>query len=331
MRCPDCQYALWNLKESTCPECGRGFELGEWDFSGSDAAFACTSCGERLVGATPKELPTVCPACGVAIDARSVSVGAGASGKDVPRAGDPDRVTRIGGLVCTSLMALSVCFGVLVVLTAAGSGGHGVEILMFFAIIGTMAGFAGVWPTGERRRVLLVFSLLVFMVVGSIAAISVGNRRRHQGMLSIKYSTVARAVIQAVDLHRQQNGSFPSNPQELVDQGFMPIELFYEHGAGVPQQLTWTQLPGGWIEIGMFRIDWNEPSWGAWNGPHGGVTPVIFMAPSQRFMGTSVGFADLHVEYYSWSGWAAQVQKFNTDRAAAGVKAIPSAALPSPP
>lgn len=331
MRCPRCQYALWNLREPVCPECGRGFELGEWDFSGSDAGFACMACGATLPGATPKELPPKCPACGDAIDARAASVVAGASGRDVPRVGDPDRLTRIGGVFCTGLMAVSVCFGGLVLLAAARGGGGEKYMLLYFSIVGTMAGFAGVWPAGVRRRAALVFSLLGIMIVGSVIAIAVGNRHRNQWAVSMKYSRVARGIIQAVEIHRQQNGSFPSDPQVLVDQGSIPIELFYERGASVPQRLTWTQLPDGWIEVGMFRIDWDEQSWIALGGPHGVTVPVLIAAPTQRLPGTSVGFADMHVEFYTWGRWQAEVQQLNADRAAAGLAPIPSAALPAPP
>lgn len=249
----------------------------------------------------------------------------------MPRVGEPDRLTRIGGVFCTTLMVLSVCFGALVLFGAARSGGHGAGMLMVFAIIGTMAGFGGVWPKGERRRALLVFSILVLMAVGSVTAISVGNRRSNQWMRSIRYSTMARGIIQAVEIHRQNNGSFPSDPQVLVDHGYIPIELFYERGATIPNTLTWTQLPDGWIEVGMFRIDWNEPSWLAWSNPSSSATAVIIATPTQKLPGTSVGFADFHVEFYTWGTWTTTVQQLNADRAAAGLKPIPKAALPTPP
>ncbi|MFI4915341.1 MAG: hypothetical protein ACIAS6_02400 [Phycisphaerales bacterium JB060] len=331
MRCPRCQYALWNLTEPTCPECGRGFELGEWDFSGCDARFACAACGDRLPGTTPRALPLACPACGEAVDARAAPVVPGESGDGVPRVGDPDRLTRIGGVFCTTLMVLSVCFGALVLIGASRGGGHGVGMLLLFASIGTMAGFAGVWPRGDRRRAALVFSLLGFMVVGSFVAISVRNRHRGQWAAMLKYSTVARGIIQAVEIHRQQNGSFPSDPQVLVDHGFIPIELFYERGASVPQRLTWTQLPDGWLEVGMFRIDWDEASWLGQSSFSANPTPVVITTPTQKLPGASVGFADMHVEYYSWGTWPTTVRQLNADRAAAGRPPIPDAALPRPP
>ncbi|UYV13604.1 MAG: hypothetical protein NCW75_04805 [Phycisphaera sp.] len=331
MQCPDCQYELWNLNTPVCPECGRDFELGEWDFSSSDARFACASCGERLPGTTPRELPWACPACGEAVNATAAMVVPGESCKDVPRVADPDRLTVIGGVFCTGVMVLSVCFGGLVLLGMGRNGGHGAGMLLFFAIIGTMAGFAGFWPKVERRRAVLVFFLLISMCVASIIATDIGNTRHRQRTRSFRYSTMARSLIQAVEIYRQNNGSFPSNPQPLVDQGYIPAEMFYEPNAPAPTQLTWTQLQGGWIEIGMFRIDWNEPSWLALSNPSSGVTAVIIAAPAQKLPGTSVGFADMHVEYYSWGAWPATVQQLNADRAAAGLKPIPLAALPTPP
>lgn len=255
----------------------------------------------------------------------------GASGNAVPRVGDADTLTRYGDRLCTAIMALSVIVGVLVIWAYTRSGGHGPDLLMFFAIIGTMAGFAGVWPSDQRRRVILVFALLIAMGVASIIAIDMGNTRHRLRTRSLRYSTMARGIIQAVEIHRQNNGSLPSNPQVLVDQGYIPIELFYERGATIPSTLTWTQLPDGWIEVGMFRIDWNEPSWLAWNNPSSSATPVLIVAPAQKLPGTSVGFADLHVEYYTWGAWPATVQQLNADRAAAGLKPIPKAALPTPP
>lgn|GEM_PF-5879892 len=331
MRCPDCQYELWNLNTPVCPECGRGFELGEWDFSETDARFACASCGERLPGATLDTLPTECPACGEPVDARAASVVAGVSGKDVPRVGEPDRLTRFGDVFCTGLMVVSVCFGGLVLLGAARGGGHGAVMLVFFAIIGTMAGFAGSWPKGEKRRALLVFALLVFMGVASFVAIGFGRNQQQRSNRSLYYARTAHGIIQSIEIYRQNYGSFPSDPQELVDHGFIPIELFHERRTTIPKTLAWAQLPDGWIEVGMFRIDWDEPSWLALGNPASAATPVLIAAPKQELPGTSVGFADMHVDFYSWSTWPATVQQLNADRAAAGLKPIPKAALPVVP
>lgn len=331
VRCPDCQYELWNLSTPVCPECGRGFELGEWEFTASDARFACASCGERLSGTTPRELPWACPSCGDTVDASAVMVVPGESGNIVPRVGDADKLTRTGGLLCTAIMAFSVIVGVLTILTFARSGGRGPDLLMYFAIIGTMAGFAGAWPSGRGRRVFLVFALLICMGVASVVAIGLGNNQHRRSNLSLHYARMARGIIQAVEIHRQNNGSFPSNPQTLVDHGYVPIEIFYERGAAIPKTLASTQLPDGWIEVGMFRIDWNEPSWLALSNPSSSAAAVIIAAPTQKLPGTSVGFADMHVEYYRWSTWPTRVQQLNADRAAAGMKPIPNAALPTAP
>lgn len=204
-------------------------------------------------------------------------------------------------------------------------------MLMFFAIIGMMAGFGGVWPRDQRRRVILVFLVLISMGAASIVAIDLGNTRYRRQRLSIRYSSVTRGITQAVEIYRQNFGSFPSDPQAVVDQGYIPFEYFYERSAPAPAQLTWTQLSDGWIEVGMFRIDWNEPSWIALSSPSSNASAVIIAAPTQKLPGTSVGFNDMHVEFYTWGMWPTTLQQLNADRTAAGLKPIPPAALPTSP
>jgi hypothetical protein len=41
MKCPGCEYELWNLKAGPCPECGRPFKPSEFDFLANAVKFCC--------------------------------------------------------------------------------------------------------------------------------------------------------------------------------------------------------------------------------------------------------------------------------------------------
>ena len=68
MRCQGCGYALWNLPEPRCPECGRAFDLREYVFRAGTVKFACPRCGELREGVGERHLPSTsdrafCDAC----------------------------------------------------------------------------------------------------------------------------------------------------------------------------------------------------------------------------------------------------------------------------
>ncbi len=44
MKCKSCEYPLWNLRERVCPECGMGFQPGDYDFNANAVGFACPHC-----------------------------------------------------------------------------------------------------------------------------------------------------------------------------------------------------------------------------------------------------------------------------------------------
>lgn len=50
MRCPDCDYPLWNIKARECPECGRPFRPSEFDFIPDAVRFCCPACDTAYYG-----------------------------------------------------------------------------------------------------------------------------------------------------------------------------------------------------------------------------------------------------------------------------------------
>lgn len=68
MRCQGCGYALWNLPEPRCPECGRAFDMREYVFRAGTVKFACPECGALRHGRGDRYTPSalceiVCDAC----------------------------------------------------------------------------------------------------------------------------------------------------------------------------------------------------------------------------------------------------------------------------
>lgn len=54
MKCRGCEYALWNLPGRTCPECGRPFLPGEFEFVANSVRFMCPHCGQAYYGTDAK-------------------------------------------------------------------------------------------------------------------------------------------------------------------------------------------------------------------------------------------------------------------------------------
>lgn len=50
MKCPGCEYELWNLKAGPCPECGRPFRPSEFDFLSNAVKFCCPHCSQAYYG-----------------------------------------------------------------------------------------------------------------------------------------------------------------------------------------------------------------------------------------------------------------------------------------
>lgn len=266
------------------------------------------------------------------MDARVARVVPRDSGKDVPRVIDADAFSPIVGWFCTALMTLAAFVGLLTVLGVARGGPDGMGLVVLFVLIGILAGVSGRWPKRDTHRIAIVSFLLAAMFVASLGAVAIGNSRRNRvnPSLSLKYAHMAKGILQSVEMYRYDYSIFPSEPQLLIDSGYIPIELFYERSANVPQSLTYKPLPNGWIEVGMFRIDWNEASWNA-----AGPVVVVLAAPQQRTSLAVVGISGLHGDCYSnllsWPTLPASVQQWNADRAAEGLQPIPPAVLPTPP
>jgi hypothetical protein len=54
MNCPTCNYALWNLRERRCPECGREFLPSEFSFVANAVRFCCPHCSQDYYGTDAK-------------------------------------------------------------------------------------------------------------------------------------------------------------------------------------------------------------------------------------------------------------------------------------
>ncbi|MEO1279561.1 MAG: hypothetical protein AAFV77_11455 [Planctomycetota bacterium] len=69
MKCPGCDYELWNLKAGPCPECGRPFKPSEFDFLPNAVKFCCPRCTQPYYGTSengqlvPDEFD--CVSCGL--------------------------------------------------------------------------------------------------------------------------------------------------------------------------------------------------------------------------------------------------------------------------
>ncbi|MFI4882092.1 MAG: hypothetical protein ACIAQU_05860 [Phycisphaerales bacterium JB064] len=54
MKCPGCEYELWNLKAGPCPECGRPFKPSEFEFLANAVRFCCPHCDQDYYGTSER-------------------------------------------------------------------------------------------------------------------------------------------------------------------------------------------------------------------------------------------------------------------------------------
>jgi hypothetical protein len=54
MRCEECDYPLWNLTARQCPECGKPFRPGEYEFVRNSVQFCCPHCDQGYYGTGPR-------------------------------------------------------------------------------------------------------------------------------------------------------------------------------------------------------------------------------------------------------------------------------------
>ncbi|MCP3906317.1 MAG: hypothetical protein GY715_22065 [Planctomycetes bacterium] len=88
MRCTSCNYALWNMADRTCPECGEIFQPSQFTFAPGRVRFSCPHCDEVYYGTSerghlqPAEFE--CVGCGqrIAMDDMLLSPGDGVREQD---------------------------------------------------------------------------------------------------------------------------------------------------------------------------------------------------------------------------------------------------------
>ncbi len=54
MRCPVCDYRLWQLTTPRCPECGTPFKPSDFEFATGSVQFCCPDCKQAYYGTGPK-------------------------------------------------------------------------------------------------------------------------------------------------------------------------------------------------------------------------------------------------------------------------------------
>jgi len=78
MNCVQCDYLLWDLPQSRCPECGLGYEVTDYSFAPDAVHFVCNYCGQSYLGTDKQGLPQPrkfeCVCCHQPLDAAQMIV-----------------------------------------------------------------------------------------------------------------------------------------------------------------------------------------------------------------------------------------------------------------
>jgi len=176
MKCPGCEYELWNLKAGPCPECGRPFKPSDFDFLPNAVKFCCPHCAQEYYGTSEhgQLVPTEfdCVSCGQHVHVDDMLLlPADALGKREPtRATNPWLDPSRKGFrrwVAAAASSLGQPGKVLEATPAIGSSGKAMSFAMCnFAVAGVLslgcATFALVTGSGAGMMVFMtIFALLV--------------------------------------------------------------------------------------------------------------------------------------------------------------------------
>jgi hypothetical protein len=200
MRCVNCDYILWNQPapalgdQRSCPECGTGYSIHQYDFAAGRVQFCCEHCGQDYYGTSarghivPSEF--ACVRCGglVVMDrctlrpAAGVSDGEAMQHAELPWFEAKPIVKRWWGTTIVGItkgVQLPAMLGgrvepmqasIFVVIQAAVAGVMSLLMgMMPVAMVATVGGGTVQSISGQLIAQALMFVLTPFLLLGSIA------------------------------------------------------------------------------------------------------------------------------------------------------------------
>ncbi len=254
MKCQSCGYALWNLREPRCPECGEGFDVTEWIYQPGSVRCGCVDCDYEFDARTISSLPGTCPACEHVITRNRIRVspvgdasGIPAEIRKPPKPRPPFALRyAIWVFVIGSVI---VVFGVLPNLAwTRGPRPPSIGFLLAALLAGAMVAIGGVDLASRKyRRMNITIWVALFLIYASMP-LSLHFFLRHERSKYLWGKQVAQPLVWI----RRGMSDYWRDHQELPGSLVMLVADNYVSGASVTARSH--SVPGESLFVGANRL-----------------------------------------------------------------------------
>jgi len=340
MRCQKCGYALWNLREARCPECGEPFDARQWEFAPETVRFECPHCAAELPAMPRRGIWDRCGKCDRKFRWRGVTV--------VPLVDEAETRAQLRRPVrepppfawayAASLLILGLILSGLFAPAFAHTGPPSGPVagVVLALLVGALCSWGGVCLASVkyRRRNVVVWTLL-FLAYSTIP-ISYAIDTHASRMSHFQWTRTAlpmQAAWQALSLYVDEHGDLPPSLVLLVTDEYIAFESIvafksrtrpsdvrigdltldmWERGQVTSQEFREAAQANpsrrGWEQLGDFLLARERPSDLNSESIAVGLSPVVGASATRYVLFASGLYELVHVDSH-WISWQNQVRQ----------------------